>query len=82
MAVYSQPGMGTWGPAIDTFLEHPLFGQGQFTFASSFLRENSTPPNTFHQHAHSLYFNLLAEMGIRWIAGSFALHGHVFSKIP
>jgi tetratricopeptide (TPR) repeat protein len=54
---------GYWGPAIDTFLEHPLFGQGQFTFASSFLRENSTPPNTFHQHAHSLYLNLLAEMG-------------------
>jgi len=54
---------GYWGPAIDTFLEHPLFGQGQFTFASSFLRENSTPPNTFHQHAHSLYLNLMAEMG-------------------
>ncbi|MDO9084690.1 MAG: O-antigen ligase family protein [Anaerolineaceae bacterium] len=55
---------GYWGPAIDTFLEHPLFGQGQFTFASSFLRENSTPPMGFHQHAHSLYLNLLGEMGI------------------
>jgi O-antigen ligase/Tfp pilus assembly protein PilF len=58
---------GYWGPAIDTFLEHPLFGQGQFTFASSFLRENSTPPMSFHQHAHSLYLNLLGEMGIAGI---------------
>ena len=31
---------------------------------STILRANSTPPNDVHQHGHSLYLNLLGEMGI------------------
>jgi tetratricopeptide (TPR) repeat protein len=71
---------GYWGPAIDAFLEHPLFGQGQFTFASSFLRENSTPPMGFHQHAHSLYLNLLGEMGIAGLIAALLFMIAYFSK--
>jgi tetratricopeptide (TPR) repeat protein len=53
-----------WGPTISTFLEHPLVGQGPFTNGGSILVANSAPPTDVHQHGHSLYLNLLAEMGI------------------
>lgn len=53
-----------WGPAFTSFQNNPLFGQGQFTYGTSFLAENSTPPESVYVHAHSLYINLLAEMGV------------------
>jgi tetratricopeptide (TPR) repeat protein len=55
---------GLWGPAITAFKENPIFGQGPFTYGTSFLSENSTPPINVYAHAHGLYHNLLAEMGI------------------
>jgi O-antigen ligase len=55
---------GLWGPAITAFKENPVFGQGPFTYGSSFLNENSAPPINVYAHAHGLYHNLLAEMGI------------------
>ena len=55
---------GLWGPAITAFKENPIFGQGPFTYGTSFLRENSAPPANVYAHAHGLYHNLLAEMGI------------------
>ena len=55
---------GLWGPAITAFKENPIFGQGPFTYSTSFLRENSAPSVSVYAHAHGLYHNLLAEMGI------------------
>jgi len=53
-----------WGPAFAAFRQHPLFGQGTFTYGTSFLIWNSVPPDSVYPHAHSIYINLLGEMGI------------------
>ncbi len=53
-----------WPAAIATFLQHPLVGQGPYTFGNAYLAYNSVPPNAFYSHAHSAYLNLLAEMGL------------------
>ena len=55
---------GLWGPAITAFKENPIFGQGPSTYPSAYLKENSVPPANIYAHGHSIYFNLLAEMGI------------------
>ncbi|MDO9084689.1 MAG: O-antigen ligase family protein [Anaerolineaceae bacterium] len=55
---------GLWGPAITAFKQNPFFGQGQFTYGTAFLLENSAPPNTVYVHPHGMYHNLLGEMGI------------------
>jgi O-antigen ligase/Tfp pilus assembly protein PilF len=53
-----------WVPAWQAFLARPIFGQGPLTFGSAYLRINSVPPYGFFAHAHSIFFNLLAETGI------------------
>ncbi len=53
-----------WSPAWTTFLQSPWVGQGPFTFGSAYLRANSVPPSLLFIHAHSLFFNLLAETGL------------------
>ncbi len=55
---------GLWGPALTAFKQNPIFGQGQFTYGTAYLLENSAPPNTVYVHPHGLYHNLLGEMGI------------------
>lgn len=60
--LYSRSGL--WGPAITAFKQNPIFGQGQFTYGTAFLLENSAPPNTVYVHPHGMYHNLLGEMGI------------------
>lgn len=55
---------GLWGPAITAFKQKPIFGQGQFTYGTAYLLENSAPPATVYVHPHGLYHNLLGEMGI------------------
>ncbi len=52
-----------WVPAWKTFLRSPWVGQGPFTFGSAYMRDNSVPPSLPFTHAHSLFFNLLAESG-------------------
>lgn len=58
-----------WPPAWQAFLESPLVGKGQFTYAASFLRYNSVPNKYLYIHSHGTYFNLLAEMGLLGMAG-------------
>ncbi len=53
-----------WPPAWNAFLEHPLVGQGLFTFNTSLLRTQSVPPFKIFVHAHSIPINTLAEMGV------------------
>lgn len=57
-----------WVPAWEAFLTRPIFGQGPLTFGSAYLRFNSVPPYGFFAHAHSIFFNLLAETGIVGVA--------------
>ncbi len=60
----SEARMEFWPPAIKTFLKHPVFGQGLLTFSISMLQSQSVPPFKIFVHAHSVPFNILAEMGL------------------
>jgi len=53
-----------WIAAWQAFLRSPWVGQGPFTFGSAFVHVSSVPPDLLYTHAHSLYFNLLAETGL------------------
>ncbi len=53
-----------WPPAWQAFLQHPVTGVGLFTFNNILLQAHSTPPFGIYLHAHSLWFNTLAETGV------------------
>ncbi len=53
-----------WQPAWQAFVASPLVGQGPFTFGSLYMRFNAVPPSPLYIHAHSVYFNFLAETGL------------------
>ncbi|NDJ59779.1 MAG: hypothetical protein GYB67_01570 [Chloroflexi bacterium] len=50
--------------ALTAFAERPIAGGGLFTFGADLARLNSTPPTEPHSHAHSLPFNVAAELGL------------------
>ncbi|MBK8024141.1 MAG: O-antigen ligase family protein [Chloroflexi bacterium] len=56
----------TWiyDTALTVFREQPITGSGLFTFGGELARLNSTPNHEPHSHAHSLVFNVMAELGI------------------
>lgn len=62
-----------WIPALETFAAHPWLGQGQATFAVSFMRSKTAPPAVVYNHAHSIYLNTLAESGVFGALGALAL---------
>lgn len=62
-----------WIPALETFAAHPWLGQGQATFAVSFMRSQTAPPAVVYNHAHSIYLNTLAESGLLGALGGLAL---------
>ncbi|HWQ46891.1 MAG TPA: O-antigen ligase family protein [Longilinea sp.] len=53
-----------WPPAWQAFLQHPFTGVGLFTFNNVLLQVHSSPPFGIYLHAHSLWFNTLAETGV------------------
>ena len=53
-----------WSTAINTFLAHPSFGQGPFTYGTAFMADYSIPPENVWAHAHSIPLNTLAETGL------------------
>jgi len=53
-----------WSTAINTFLAHPFFGQGPFTYGTAFMADYSIPPENIWAHAHSIPLNTLAETGL------------------
>lgn len=53
-----------WPPAWHAFLQHPFTGVGLFTFNNVLLQAHSTPSFGIYLHAHSLWFNTLAETGL------------------
>ncbi|MBL8132661.1 MAG: O-antigen ligase family protein, partial [Anaerolineae bacterium] len=54
--------------ALTVFREQPLTGSGLFTFGGELARLNSTPYHEPHSHAHSLIFNVMAELGVIGLA--------------
>ena len=52
-----------WRIAIDAWQAHPWFGVGMDNF-SQLTRNEQEPYRTLYTHAHSLYFNTLAERGV------------------
>jgi len=53
-----------WIPAWNAFINHPLVGQGPFTFVSSYLVTNSVPPSQLFVYAHSIYLDVLSSSGL------------------
>ncbi len=66
----NQPGrstdlrQGIWQAAWDAFLEAPFTGTGPFTFGSTLLARQSTPPETPHSHTHNLPLQVATETGL------------------
>src|SRR5690606_22991849 len=54
--------------ALALFAEKPLTGHGLFTFGAGLARLNSTPPTQPHSHAHSIPFQVAAELGVVGLA--------------
>lgn len=57
-----------WPPAWETFLQHPITGQGPFTFITTWVSTYSIPPRGLFPHAHSTLLNVLAEQGVLGLA--------------
>ena len=62
-----------WGAAIETFAESRLVGNGPGTFPTELIEYTSVPPTRPYLHAHSLFFNVLAESGLLGIFGLLGL---------
>lgn len=57
-----------WNSALLQFAEKPITGQGLYTFGHDYGLSISIPNAQSHAHAHSVPFNILAEMGLVGIA--------------
>lgn len=57
-----------WNSALLQFAERPITGQGFYTFGHDYGLSISIPNAQSHAHAHSVPFNILAEMGLVGIA--------------
>lgn len=57
-----------WGAALSLFGQKPLTGTGLFTFGRGLMSIQSIPPMNPHSHAHSVPFNVLAELGLVGLA--------------
>ncbi|HTX78201.1 MAG TPA: tetratricopeptide repeat protein, partial [Longilinea sp.] len=53
-----------WGPALQTFLASPIFGEGLGTFSNALMAAHSTPPFGIYLHAHSIPFTVLSTTGL------------------
>ena len=62
-----------WIPAWTTFLSSPIWGQGQGTYAVTYMRAQNAPPAVLYHQAHSIYFNTLAEAGLCGFLGGAAI---------
>jgi len=70
-----------WVPAWRAFLQSPFVGRGPLTFGSIYLLGNSVPPFVFYPHAHSIFFNLLAETGVAGVAAFGILAASAFRAL-
>lgn len=53
-----------YSAAIELFTEHPIAGTGLFTFGRGLAEHTSHPTYDVQSHAHNLYLNVAAELGI------------------
>jgi tetratricopeptide (TPR) repeat protein len=55
---------GVFSVAIDLFLQKPLTGNGLFSYGESSMPFLTTPHRMISAHAHSVLFNVMAELGL------------------
>lgn len=55
---------GIWQPAAELFRESPLVGHGLNSFGRELPRFWSAPPQKVHNHAHNIFLQIGAELGI------------------
>ncbi|MCA9988242.1 MAG: O-antigen ligase family protein, partial [Anaerolineales bacterium] len=53
-----------WQVALAMWRASPIWGQGLNTYASFYMQAHPTPPATLYVTAHSIYFQVLAELGL------------------
>ncbi|MBS3770431.1 MAG: O-antigen ligase family protein [Bacteroidales bacterium] len=55
-----------WSSAAEEFFKNPIFGSGLYTMGNNLLNNLTIQPleTQLHTHAHSIYFNVLGELGI------------------
>lgn len=70
-----------WLPAINGFLNSPLWGKGPFTFVSLYLTVNSVPPYLPFDYAHSIYLDLLSGTGLIGLAAFLWLIGTIITVL-
>ncbi|MBI4683845.1 MAG: O-antigen ligase family protein [Nitrospirae bacterium] len=70
-----------WQHAIDIFNEHPITGIGLNHFIFKFPANHPVEPNTILYDAHSIYFQILSQMGILGLASLFLIVIGLLNKL-
>ena len=81
----SRPGLSArfdfWKIGFQAFKDNPLFGSGLYTMGNNLYDIRVTSSGSLHTHAHSIYFNLLGELGILGFSAFLLLIGSVVKKL-
>ncbi|HVN53920.1 MAG TPA: O-antigen ligase family protein [Anaerolineaceae bacterium] len=62
-----------WKVAVEMLKDHPILGNGPFTFGTRFIESNSIPPGMILAHAHNVVLQVAAETGMVGMAALLVL---------